>query len=622
MTIDAVSHVFHELEKTSARLAITEQLAGLFAQATEEEIRPLCYLATGRLAPKFEGIEFQLAEKMMRRVLVMAYGVDTEDVLKDFKQKGDLGDVAYGLALSKVKSQKSKIHSKNQKIQAVYEKLLEIAQEEGQGSQERKVRMFSDLLSSVDPIFAKILVRIPIGALRLGFSDMTILDALSWMEKGDKSLRTELERAYNVSADIGRIAYVVKRGGVASLAKLKVIPGIPVRPQQSERLATAEEIIDKLGACAIEWKLDGFRAQIHVFGRTKNLKLKTKKLKTETQMRLDEKESDRTIQIFSRSLENTTHMFPEIVAQFQKLHVDSAILDGEAIGYDPKTGKHLPFQETIQRKRKYGISELSKTIPLRYYAFDLLELNGDSFLALPFKKRRRELEQLFLNNKKTLDAQTCTIAEQVAIADPAKLMRRFDQSVSMGFEGIMAKKLDAVYTAGARNFNWVKFKHTGEGKLADTLDCLVMGYYRGKGKRSGFGIGAFLVGVRQRTDNRQPTTDNYFVTICKIGTGLTDEQWRELKVQSDKFKVNTSPKEYNVPKELIPDVWIRPQIVVEIAADEITKSPLHTAGLALRFPRLMSFREDKSPEDATTLSEVEKLYQITGYRKSEVGDRI
>jgi len=615
MTIQTFTSYLESLSKTASRNEMTVVLAKLLSKSSSDEVDKVCYLLLGRLTPKFEGIEFQMATKSMIKVIALAYGSNVDEVTKIFKQKGDLGVVVAQLqpkADRPLADVGKRAHQGEPlQITTVYDKLLKIALEEGSGSVERKIFGFSELLKSLDPLSAKYMVRIPVGALRLGFSDMTLLDALSWMAMGDKSLRKLLENAYNVSADIGLIAKAFKEKAGKGIVHLKATPGIPIRPQQAERLGTAEEMIEKLGTSVAEWKLDGFRVQVHII--SSKLKIKSSKFKTQRkQMQLGEKRSDKEVQIFSRSLENTTLMFPEIIEEFQKLDVGSAILDGEAIGYDPKTSKHLPFQETIQRKRKHGISDIAQKIPLRYYAFDLLSLNGESYLDVPFNERRKKLAELFEKKGKKLDPKTVTIAEQVIVSTPEALRKQFDESVKQGFEGIMVKKREAVYTAGARNFNWVKFKHMGVGKLADTLDCLVMGYYAGQGKRSGFGIGAFLVGVsnKVRPFSAERSDLERFVTVCKIGTGLSDEQWKQLRVTSYELRVKNKPEEYDVPKGLFPDVWIKPQIVVEIAADEITKTPLHTAGLALRFPRLISFRTDKSPREVTTVKEVKKLFKM------------
>lgn len=595
MTIRTFAEYLAALEQISSRNDITARLADMFSHTTPPEARIASYLSLGRLVPKFEQIEFQLATKMMVRIIALASKQSEQTVQLLFKETGDLGTTAWKL----VSHMDSPVPT-DISLTSVYTSLISIAQEQGSGSVERKVQQFAGLLGTLDPLSIKYVVRIPVGSLRLGFSDMTILDSLSWMNAGDKSLRKELELAYNVSADIGYIAEIFRKDGIAGISHCTATAGIPIRPQQSERLGTSQEIINKLGTAAVEYKLDGFRAQVHIVSKKRPSAVPEK---LQEQLSLEQSSTSHRVMVFSRSLERTTHMFPEIVSEIQKLSVDSVILDGEAIGYNPKTGRHLPFQETIQRKRKHGIDDISKRIPLRYYAFDILLLNGKSLLDMPFHERRKILESLFSRNTQ-LNSQTVTIAEQVSITSSDQLIVIFNQSVKYGFEGIMAKKPDAPYQAGARNFTWVKFKHTGEGKLADTLDCVVMGYYAGQGKRSGFGIGAFLVGVRS---DRQ---DDQFLTVAKIGTGLSDDQWVQMRQLCEKNAVKNIPATFVVPKELIPDLWVQPSIIVEIAADEITKTPLHTAGLALRFPRLVRFRSDKSPIEATTVLEVKRLFDM------------
>lgn len=599
MTITTLASYLEQLERMSARNEITALLSTVYKESTPDEARIISYLTLGRLAPKFEGLEFQMAAKSMVRVLATAYHEQEQHVQSLFKEKGDLGIVAEQLS----KQHSKKDYYASPPLLQIYDQLLEIAQDEGVGSVERKIRGFADLLEHLDPLSVRYITRMPMGALRLGFSDMTILDALSWMEKGDKSLRKEIEYAFNVSADIGLIACEFKRKGPSGIRHLSLAAGIPVRPQQAERLPSSEDIINKLGSAAVEYKLDGFRAQIHVVSGDQSFAIGYKQ---KTQLLLGPNQLNRKVMVFSRSLENTTHMFPEIVEEIRKLNVKSVILDGEAIGYDPVTRNHLPFQETIQRKRKHGIDEIAKQIPLRYYAFDILLLDGVSLLSEPFSVRRKKLEQLIAANHSRISEKTITIAEQTMVETPEALTSLFEESVARGYEGIMAKKLDESYQAGARNFTWVKFKHTGEGKLADTLDCVVMGMYRGQGKRAGFGIGAFLVGVPYSS----PKSNTTYKTIAKVGTGLSDEQWKHMRQLCEKNAVKMKPKEYEVPKELAVDVWVAPEIVVEIAADEITKTPLHSAGLALRFPRLMSFRADKSAAEASTNKELVKLFKM------------
>lgn len=566
MKFQQLAQYFQQLEKTSSRNQMTVILAAVFKKTDAEEIDKTCYLCLGQLGPKFKAIEFNLAGKMMIKAISQACQQSETEVRQQFKQLGDLGDVA----------EKLKIKSANQRIKVteVYERLYEIARESGAGSVERKIRKMSQLLSELDPLSAKYVVRITLGLLRLGFSDMTILDALSWMLAGDKSQRPEIEAAYNVRADVGQIAKKLK---TQNLKRKTIKPqlGTPIVPALCQRLANVEEMMAKMGAVAVEPKYDGQRLQIHL----KNAK----------------------VNIFTRNLDNVTAMFPDIIqAVGQEVKAQTAILDGEAVGVDLKTGRLLPFQETIKRKRKHQIQLMMATIPLKFFCFDLLYYNGKDLLAMPFSQRRRLLERIL-----TSQSQIIKLTPQITTDKPQVIRAYHDEQIKKGLEGVVLKKQQAAYDPGRRGHTWVKFKSEKKGKrggnLADTIDCLVMGYYLGKGKRTGFGIGAFLAGIR---------CQDQFLTVSKVGTGLSDEQWRELKVSSEKSAVNSQPKEYLVDKNLAPDVWLKPDLVVEIEADNITNSPLHSAGYALRFPRLIRLRDDKNPEQATSLQEVKKLYKI------------
>lgn len=555
-----------KLEKTSSRNEITQILADAFKKAKADEIDKVVYLLSGRLAPSYSGIEFNIAEKMMMRILAKAYGKDVLAVGRIFKEVGDLGEVAAKLA---------KTRGKDLSVTEVFNKMYEIAEEAGKGSQEAKVSKMAGLFSELDPLSSRFVARIPTGDLRLGFSDMTILDALSVMTKGDKSARKEIEAAYNVLVDIGKIAKRVKEKGLSDLGRTNPEPGAPVRPSLAERLPTAEKIMEKVGAkVAVEPKYDGFRCQVHIF----------------------KEGGEKKVQIFSRNLENTTHMFPDLVGAAKNLRVSSAIFDSEAIAYDAKTNRFLPFQETVQRKRKHRVDEAVKKTPLKLFVFDILYLEGKSLINRPFSERRKELEKVMSGVHGSIE-----LTHQDIVSNPEQIRDLVKKYLSEGLEGAMIKKTDAEYKAGARGYHWVKYKKHTDAGVADTIDCLVMGIYKGKGKRVGFGAGAFLVGIKSRGG---------FKTVSKIGTGLTDEQWRELDSRAKKLEVSEKPKEYEVPKNLSPDAWTKPSLVVEILADEITKSPLHTAGLALRFPRLIKFRDEKSPDQATTLIELEKLYKM------------
>ncbi|KKU03657.1 MAG: putative DNA ligase [Candidatus Woesebacteria bacterium GW2011_GWE1_45_18] len=555
-----------KLEKTSSRNEITQILADLFKKSHPSEIDKIVYLVSGELAPKFKGVVFNIAERLMMQIIARAYDVKVEDVRVAFKEKGDLGLVAGSFAKEK---------GGNVEVSEVFARMLAIAEEGGGGSQERKITKTAELFSSLDPLSVRFVARIPVGKLRLGFSDMTILDALSVMVRGDKSARPLVEGAFNVSVDIGKIAKRVKERGLSGLKGVAPEPGTPIRPSLAERLPSAEKILEKVGEkVAIEPKYDGFRAMVNIW----------------------EEAGEKKVVIFSRNLENTTHMFPDLVDAVKKIKVKSAIFDAEAIGYDLKTGKFLPFQETVQRKRKHDIEEIAKRLPLKLFIFDILYKDGKSFLNTPFGERRKILESTVGKVDGKIE-----LTRQEIVDSPEEIKRLQKEYLAEGLEGALIKKIDATYKAGARGYHWVKYKKTTEGGLTDTIDCLVMGINKGKGKRAGFGAGAFLVGVRSREK---------FKTVSKIGTGLTDEQWRELNERSKKLQVKEKPKEYEVDKNQEPDTWVRPSLVVEILADEITRSPIHTAGLALRFPRLIRFRDEKNPDQVTTLRELEGLFEM------------
>ncbi len=588
MTFSSLAVYLQKLEKTASRNEITSILADLFKQLAADEIDKVTYLMSGSIAPSYEGIEFNLAEKMMIRAIALAYKAEPEDVLKEYKKIGDLGNVAESLATS------DKRQATRMTVNEVFEVLKEIALDNGKDSQERKLEKMAGLLTKVDALSARYIIRIPIGKLRLGFSDLTMLDALSVMETGDKKARKEIEAAFSVSADIGRVAKLVKQSGLKGVNKIQIEPGVPIRSALAERLSSAEKIVEKMGdKFAVEPKLDGFRSQIHVWSDKRQAT------------------SGKHVRIFSRNLENVTEMFPELVEAAKKLPVESVIFDGESIAYNPTTGRFLPFQETVSRKRKHGIDDAVKNLPLKVFIFDCLYLNGKELLNEPFTKRREELEKVLDKS-----GDTVLLTEQRIVTNAKDLREQVDKLLKAGLEGAMVKKLEVAYQPGGRGYHWVKFKkHTEnikgtESKVSDTIDCVLMGAYRGRGKRASFGVGGFLIGI--------PGRDNKFYTLTNLGTGLSDEQFREMAKIVKDLEVDVQPADYVVDKNVLPDIWVKPKVVLEILADEITTSPRHTAGwdqdskrgYSVRFPRLIRVRDDKNAEQATTVHELKELYKM------------
>ncbi len=562
MQFSSLASYLSKLETTASRNTITEILSELFSEAEASEIAKLCYLLQGRVCPLYEDIEFGMAEKFIIRAIAQAYDAPHDEVVKQFKKLGDIGRVAEALYRGR---------SESLSITSVFDVLYAIATEGGTGSQEKKINHLAAILRKVDALSARYIVRIPLDKLRLGFSEMTILDSLSWMLTKDKSLRRELEWVYNVRPDIGYIAETVKREGIGGLSHIRARVGSPVLAELSQRLPTADDMIKKMGEVAVEPKYDGVRVELH-FKRGK------------------------WVRTFSRNLENTTAMFPELVTVGDELAADEVILDGEAVGIDPKTGKPVSFQETTTRKRKHDVAHAAESVPLKFFVFDILYKNGKDLLDIPLSERRSILETTVLPKK------LLAITPQIVTSSADAIRAYHDTQLKQGLEGAMVKKWDSPYEPGRRGFSWVKFKEEEgkTGKLTDTIDGVVMGYYVGEGKRTALGIGAFLVGVK---------AGEQFVTVTKVGTGVSDALWKELKERLHALKEATMPREYrNVHKTLIPDTWVSPKVVVELAGDDLTKSPTHGAGYAIRFPRLVKIRTDKGGEQITTTKEIKEMF--------------
>ena len=582
-----LTSVFARIEGTSLRNTKTEILAELLRRASYSEVDKLVYLALGELRPKYDKLEFNLAEKMILRAIALAAGKTISEVSQEYKRIGDLGELA-GM-IGKRKEERG--------IREVYRELEKIAQESGKGSQERKIAGLAKLIKEVGGEGAKYVVRIVAGKLRLGFSDKTVLDAISYLEAGSKEYSEALDRVYQVRPDVGVLVKTVKEKGVkAAMGETSVVVGTPIMPALAQRLKTAKEMIEKMGRVMVEKKFDGTRVQIH-FSRSENKGIRKQELGISQNRMFEEEKPKFWVRSFTRNLDESSAMFPELQQIGDQIAADEVILDSEAVGYEPATGKLVPFQLTITRKRKHGVGEAQNAVPLRFFVFDIMYLNGKSLIQLPLSERRKILARVIKRG------QVLEVDDYIETDDPNQLREFHKQQLSLGLEGVLVKQIDGEYMPGRTGFNWVKFKEAEDSraKLADTLDLVVMGYYLGKGKRRGFGLGAFLVGVREGEE---------IVTIAKVGTGISDKQFGELYERLKKIEVKRAIPEYKVAKNLIPDVWVEPEIVVEVAADEITKSPAHSAGYALRFPRLVRFREDKSVKEITTLDEVTAMIGI------------
>ena len=566
------SEYLEKVELTSKRLEMFEILSGMFKEADKNEVDKIVYFCEEQLVPAWKGIETGMADKMAAKAIAKASGKPEKDVLDSYKKLGDMGLVAEKFS----GKQATLFHKKSLSVEEVYDEFMKIAKISGEGSVDKKVAMLSGLLSNMSGKEMKYAIRFVLGRLRLGIGDPTIMDSLSKAITGDRmQIRKEIERAYNLSSDLGYIAKILFENGEKGLKEFKVVVGKPIRMALAERLPSAEDIIKKIGKCAVETKYDGLRLAVH-------------------------KKGDK-IELFSRNQERMTLMFPDLISAVKKqISAKDAIIEGEAVAYNEETEEFFPFQVTMTRKRKYGIEELAKNMPVVLFAFDIL-YDGKDLTKESYEKRRKRLKEIV---KKGFSIQ---LSNQIITDSPKEMEKFFEENVEKGTEGIIAKRLDSEYQAGARNFNWIKLKRSYKGELSDTIDVVIIGYMKGRGMRAKFGIGALLGAVYDEKSDS-------FKSIAKIGSGLSEEKWVEIRKLLDKTKTEKKPA--RTDSILQADVWTSPKYVLTIRADEITKSPIHTAaqeagvGLALRFPRIEGWIRDKKAEDATSAKELREMFKI------------
>ena len=576
MRYEIVAEAYRDLERATARLALIDRLAGLFAQTPADLVATVALLCQGQIAPDFAGVELGMAERLAARAVAEAAGVPAEQVLAGTREVGDLGLTAERLLEAGVP------RPATLEVGVVFEGLHQIAQAQGEGSQGRKLQGLIGLLQQATPLEARYLVRTVTGSLRLGIGTATILDALAEVHAGGRKARPVLERAYNICSDLGLVAATLVTGGLAEVERMEVRAGNPVRPMLAQRLSGTAEILAKLGGtCAAEYKYDGIRVQAHRTG-------------------------DGQLELYTRRLDRVSTQFPEVVELLdQSLGPREVILEGEVVAFDPASGELRPFQDVMFRRRKYGITEAVSDYPVSLFCFELLYADGTDLTRLPYLERRARLAQAITPSARL----RLTTAEQVS--DEAALEKVFEQAVAEGCEGVICKSVasTAHYQAGARGWTWIKLKRDYRTELTDTLDLVVVGGLAGRGRRAGM-YGALLLAVYD------PAADR-FQTICKCGTGFSDAELAGLPARLAPLVLAERPA--RVDSRWAADVWFEPTLVVEVLAAELTLSPHHTAGwgllkedagLALRFPRFTGrWRDDKSPTDATTVEEAVAMYR-------------
>lgn len=586
MEFKELANVLERLSETTKRLEMISILSELFQKTDPEIIDKVVYMIQGKLYPDYLGIEIGMAEKLAAKALSNVTGIDVEEIAQQTSKIGDLGSVAEQLLQKK---KQVTLFSEPLTVEKVHSSLDKVARVSGPGAQETKLGILSGLLSESSPLEAKYLIRFVIGTLRLGVADYTILDGLASAFTGGKENRELIEKAYNSSSDLGVVAKVLAKEGVDALRKFSATTGRPIRSMLAERLTTAQEVVEKMGGeVSVEYKLDGERVQIH------------------------KKEE---VSLFSRRLENITHHFPDIVKTAQNnLLFKEGIVEGEIVAVDPNTGEMRPFQELMHRRRKYEVEKTMEEVPTMLYLFDILALNGKDLTQVPYRQRRK----LLIENVK--EGASIKVVPNIMTSNPEEIEKFMNQAISEGCEGVVIKDPNSVYRAGAREFSWIKLKREYRSELADTLDLVIVGAFYGKGKRTGK-YGTYLLAAYD--DER-----DMFESVSKVGTGFTDEDLEKFQTMLEQYKIKD--KHSRVNSNVKADVWFLPQVVIEVIASEITLSPIYTAGygvikkdtgLALRFPKFTGrIRDDKAPEDSTTVKEIIELYQrkLSKITKEEV----
>ena len=587
MDFSVLSGSFERMEATTKRLELTDIVVDLLKATPPDIVARIVYMIQGKVRPDFEGVELGVADRMAVRAISKSAGIAAARIEEAYRRDGDLG-----MAAASVLGQKAQttFFAEDITVERVYDTLLRIAGAEGQRSQDMKAKYISSLLNDASPQEACYILKLLLGTLRLGIAENTVLDALAIAYTGSKENREALERAYNVSSDLGAVAEAVARGGLAAADGFAVSVFSPVRPMLADRVRSESESVERLGTggFAAEYKLDGERVQVHMDGGR--------------------------VVLFSRRLERITGYYPDIVERLPgavDVPEGGAILEGEAVAVNVDTGEFLPFQELMHRRRKYGVDKAVSEYPITVNLFDVLYCGGKSCLDMPYSERRALLEKIVVGEGQGAGSAhefaRCVVAE--AVSDEAGVGDALENSINAGCEGLMLKDLAAPYRAGARGGSWLKLKREYRNELGDSLDLVVIGAFFGKGRRTGR-YGVLLLATYDDESDR-------FASICKVGTGFSDEDLDQLyQLLSGRVLRRRDRRAYSGMEA---DVWFAPEVVLEVVASEITLSPVHKAaegavrkeaGLALRFPKFTGrMRPEKAAEDASTDAEVLALYK-------------
>ncbi|HME87263.1 MAG TPA: ATP-dependent DNA ligase, partial [Candidatus Nanoarchaeia archaeon] len=569
--------VYEQLEKTTKRLEKTHIISEFLKKVHGDSLPAVILLLQGNAFPSSEERKIGVAAKLVLKAISASTGTPVDKIETHWAKSGDLGETTEQL-ISK-KSQVT-LFSTHITVKKVLENLQKLSTMEGEGTVDRKVKLISELMTSASPMEAKFIVRTLLEELRVGVADGTLRDAIVWAyfgkdidftydaKENDFTVkdREEYKRyvdavqgGYDLVNDYSRVAVIVKEHGLAGLGKLKLNPGTPLKVMLYQKAKNIHDAFENLGTpLQLEYKYDGFRLQIH--------------------------KKDGKLILYTRRLENVTKQFPDVVAFVEKyIKADDFIIDGEAVGFDVKTKKYLPFQKISQRiKRKYDIEEVASKFPVEVDIFDVMEFNGENCLSKSFEERTALLRTI-LPVDHVLEMK---LAERIVTSSEEEAEAFYQKSLKAGNEGIMAKNLAGIYKPGSRVGYGMKIK-----PIMETLDLVIVGAEKGEGKRAGW-LSSFVVACVD------PDTGEY-LEIGKVATGF-----KEKTEEGTSFEEMTGLLTPLIIEEKGKIVSLKPEIVIEVAYEELQKSTEYSSGYAMRFPRLVRLRDDRRPDEASSLSDV------------------
>ncbi|MBN2330898.1 MAG: ATP-dependent DNA ligase [Candidatus Aenigmarchaeota archaeon] len=560
--------VYAKLEETPSRLAKIDAVASLLQESDSENLPRIVLLLQGKVFPSWSEMVIGIADKIVIKIVATATGFPESAVVRSYRETGDLGLTVEALM---GKKQQQTLGFKHIDIEKVFKNMRKLASVEGKGSQEVKISIVKELIMHSSPLEAKYIVRTSLGQLRVGVAEGVIRDAIAKAyfpdKEGDdkKDAIKAIEWAWFLRPDYGEVACIAKDKGLDGLKKATLELGKPFHVLLADKAPSLKDALESYDNLQIEQKFDGARIQAH-------------------------KDGDK-VWLFTRRLENVTTQFPDLVEMVRKgVKAKRCIIEGEAMAVNPKTGKPMAFQALSQRiHRKYDIARMTKEIPVQLNWFDIVYLEGEQLFDKPFKERRRLLEKVI---KATLGK--FQLAEPLTTKDLKKAEKFYQEALYAGQEGVMVKNLDATYQPGKRVAGgWLKVK-----PIMETLDLVISGAQWGTGKRAGW-LGSFLLACRDQASGE-------FLQCGMMGTGVKEKKTAETDIT---FKDLTDMLKPDIVGEKGSTVRITPKIVIEIAYEEIQKSPNYDSGFALRFPRLIRLRPDKSPEDADDIDRISLMYK-------------